>query len=193
LNPLDWGGDIAGELTYHISPQIALSGGLGYIKGNSSSEDMTFLGGMTTASSTTKLDTNAIPVTLGIYYFIPVSSKSRIFLSLGADYYFVSFSRAAYRENDSPYWIEADYSGNGGDFGFHGGIGFEYALSGNVAIVIEGFGRSARIKGFEGNRKRVDSDGLNDSFDGKYYFSERFVGSGEWPPPAKHRYRTSRE
>jgi opacity protein-like surface antigen len=179
---LDWGWEIGGELTFHLSSRFALSGGVGYINGKNSSKDVSSLEGVVTGTSTTNLDAKAIPVTLGIYYFLPVSQKSRFSICAGAGYYFVSFSRAGYREDNSPYWIDTDFTGSGGDFGFHGGIGFEYSMSDNVAIVIEGFMRSAKIKGFEGNRKRVDSNGLNDSLDGKYYYSERYVWTEEWLP-----------
>ncbi|MFC2166035.1 hypothetical protein ACFLT2_13695, partial [Acidobacteriota bacterium] len=138
------------------------------------------LAGVTTGSSTTNLKAKAIPVSVGVYYFLPVSSKSRFSLGAGVDYYFTSFCRDARRENTSPYWIETNFTGSGDNFGFHGGIGFEYSVSKNIAIIIEGFGRYAKISGFEGTRTRADSNNISDSFEGKYYALERFVWSSEW-------------
>lgn len=179
LNPLDWGGEIAGEITFHLS-RLSLSGGLGYISGRGSSEDVTTLNGVTTGTSTTNLDAKAIPVTLGIYYFLPVSPKSQVFLNAGVGYYFVNFSRTARRENDSPYWIDTEFTGSGGDFGFHGGIGFEYSLSKSASLLIEGLGRFAKIKGFEGTRNRNDSNNWSDSIKGKYFTHERLVWGEYW-------------
>jgi len=138
------------------------------------------LEGVTTGTNTSNLDAKAIPVTLGIYYFLPVSPKLRFSIGAGAGYYFARFSRTTHREDNASYWLDADFTGSGGELGFQGGIGLEYALSKNVALVIEGFGRFAKVKGFEGNRKRIDSDGLNDSFNGKFYHSERYVWTEEW-------------
>ena len=117
---------------------------------------------------------------MGICYFLPVSSKSRISLIAGADYYFSSFSSSGYRENDTPYWINSDSTGSGGDVGFHGGIGLEYSISNNIAIVIGGFGRYAKISGFEGTRDQNDSNGWSDSTEGKHYYFEQVVSTGEW-------------
>jgi hypothetical protein len=178
-NSLDWGKEISGEILFHLS-RIALCGGVGYINGKSSSESVTSEGGAVTATSTSNLDAKAIPLTLGIYYFLPVSSKSQIFLHAGAGYYFVSFERDSRRENDTPYWIEVDLKGNDGDFGFHGGIGFEYAISENIIFVIEGAGRYAKIKGYEGTRNRNDSNGWSDSTTGEFYTLERFLGEQGW-------------
>ena len=178
-NPLDWGGEISGEIIFHLS-RIALSAGMGYINGKSSSKNVTSEGGTVTATSTLELDAQAIPVTLGIYYFLPVSPKSQIFLHAGTGYYFVSFAREAYRENDAPYWIKNSFTGKGGDLGFQGGIGLEYAMSENIIIVIEGAGRYAKIKGFEGTRDRNDSNGWSDSTTGKYYTLDRLIGEQDW-------------
>ncbi len=178
-NPLDWGGEISGEIVFHLS-RIAISGGVGYINGKSSSKDVTTEGGVVTATSTLALNAKAIPVTLGVYYFLPVSSRSQVFLHAGAGYYFVSFARDSTRENDTPYWIDINSTGSGGDFGFHGGIGFEYSISENVILLIEGAGRYAKIKGFEGTRNRNDSNNWSDSIDGRYYTLERLTGSQGW-------------
>jgi len=178
-NSLDWGWEIAGEILFNLSSRFALSGGVGYIAGKSTSKGTTALEGITTINEA-DLKAKAIPVTVGIYYFLPISSRSRVYLSAGVGYYFASFTRAYLREDNTPYWINADFTGSGGDVGFHGGIGFEYVMSKSIAIVIEGFGRYAKIRGFEGTRSRGDSNDWSDSVDGNYYYSERFVWTDEW-------------
>ncbi|UCE41526.1 MAG: outer membrane beta-barrel protein [Candidatus Aminicenantes bacterium] len=171
-NSLDWGREIAGEILFNLSPRLALSGGVGYITGKSHSKGTTSLEGITTINET-DLKANAIPVTVGIYYYLPVSSSSQFFLNGGVDYYFASFSRNYVSEDVGIYWVNSDFTGNASEIGFHGGIGFEHDLSKNVAIVIQGFGRYAKISGFEGTRKRVDSNDWGDSWEGKYYYSDR--------------------
>jgi hypothetical protein len=48
--------------------------------------------------------------------------------------------------------------------------------------VIEGYGRYAKIRGFEGTSKQYDSNNWSDSTEGKYYYFERFISTQEWLP-----------
>ncbi len=177
---LDWGWEIAGEIVFNLNSRVALSGGVGYITGKYSSTRMSSLGGVTTRTSGVDQKLKAVPVTVEICYFLPVSINSRLSLVAGAGYYFASFSSSGYRENDTPYWINTDTTGSGGDIGFQGGIGFEYSVSKNIAVVIEGFGRYAKISGFEGTRDQYDSNDWSDSTEGKHYYFEQAASTGEW-------------
>lgn len=181
-NPLDWGRELSGEILFNLSSQFAIAGGVGYITGKYSNTRMSSVGGAITASSGIEQKAKAVPVTLGIIYFLPISSKSRFSLGAGAGYYFASFSSKSYRENDSPYRIDIDGTSSGGDIGFHGGIGFEYSISQNIAIVIEGFGRYAKISGFSGTRNRIDSNNWSDSRDATNYHYEQYAWTEEWLP-----------
>ena len=171
-NSLDWGWEMAGEIIFNLSSRFALSGGVGFITGNSNSKGTTVLEGVTTINET-DLKAKAVPLTAGIYYFLPVSPKSRLSLGVGVGYYFASFSRNYVNEDVGIYRIDGVFKGSGGDLGLHGGIGFEYDLSKSVVIVIEGFGRYAKISGFEGTREQIDSNNWSDTWEGKYYYSDR--------------------
>jgi hypothetical protein len=178
---LDWGWELAGELVFNLSSQFALSGGVGYITGKSTSKGTTSLAGVTTINET-ELKVKAIPVTVSLYYSLPVSTKSRFSLGAGVGYYFASFTRNYLNEQVGIYWIDANFKGSASDIGFHGGIGFEYDLSSTFAIVIEGFGRYAKISGFEGTRERIDSNNWSDLWEGNYYYSDRQHSSGTLLP-----------
>lgn len=180
-NVLDWGWEITGELVFNLSSRFDIAGGVGYITGKSHSKGTTTLAGVTTINET-NLKAKAIPVTLTLYYFLPVSSKSRFSLGAGVGYYFASFTRNYLHEQVGIYWIDADFMGSASDVGFHGGIGFEYDLSEAVAIVIEGLGRYAKVSGFEGTRERIDSNNWSDSWEGKFYYSDRQHSSGTLLP-----------
>jgi hypothetical protein len=179
-NSFDWGWETNGELVFNLSSQFALSGGVGYISGKFSNMRMSTLDSVTTSSSEIDLKAKAIPLTAGIYYFLPLSSNSQLSLGTGIGYYFSSFSSSSFRENNTPYRQDTESTGSGGGIGFHGGIGFEYALSETVAIVIEGYGRYAKISGFEGTRNQSDTNNVNTSAEGTYYTHERLVWSGDW-------------
>ncbi len=179
-NSFDWGLEMEGEIVFNLSPRFAISGGLGYITEEYSNKRMSSFEGVTTGSSAIDFKAKAVPVTIGIRYFLPISSKSQFSLNAGVGYYFASFSSSSYRENNTPYRQDTDSNGSGGDFGFHGGIGFEYSVSKNVAIIIEGFGRYATISGFDGTRNQSDTNNVSSSVEGKYLTHERLVWTNEW-------------
>ena len=83
---------------YNLSSQFALSAGLGYIQGKSSRKDTTI---RTESTGTATFDNTvrAILVTLGLYYYIPLFSKSRLSIGGGASYYFMYFDHRHYRED----------------------------------------------------------------------------------------------
>lgn len=180
-NVLDRGWEMNGEFLIYLDSRFALSGGVGYITGKSHSKGTTSLGGISTIDET-DLKAKSVPVTLGATYFFPISPKTRISISGGVGYYFSSFSRNYLSADIGIYRIQSDFTGSASDFGFQGGIAVEFDLFKNIAIVIEGFGRYAKISGFEGTRNRLDSNNWSDSLEVKYYYSDRQHSSGELLP-----------
>jgi len=197
----DWGWEMAGEIVFTLSSQFSLYGGVGYLTEKFTNKRMSTIEGVTTGSSGIDFKAKAIPVTAGIYYYLPVSAISRISIGAGAGYYFTSFSSSSYRENNTPYRQDTDRAGSGGDFGFHGGVAFEYDLSKNVALIIEGFGRYAKISGFEGSSSQRDTNNERSSTDGTYYTHESLVWTNEWltrvsisvEPPSGEGIRNARD
>ena len=171
-NLLDWGWEAAGEILFNLSSQFALSAGLGYIKVNGSGIDTTVSQG-SVSKSTFNTAFKGVPVTLGLYYQVPLSSKSSLSIGAGSGYYFTSFDYNHYREDGLGSWIHNDQKGNSGGIGFHGGIGYEYSVSKSISVIVEAFGRYAKINGFEGTRSRYDSNNWSDSDDVAFYYVER--------------------
>lgn len=178
---LDGGKEIDGQIVFYLNPKFALGVGVGYIDVQGFSHSTTTIEGVT-GNSKTDYKCSAIPVTFGLYYFIPVSPKIQFSVGAGAGYYFASFSANHRREDGTGYWLTNDREGTSGDFGFHGGIGFEYSLSKSIAILIEGVGRYAKIDGFEGTRNRADANNWSDSSEGRYYYVEYQQQGIEWFP-----------
>lgn len=122
-----------------------------------------------------------IPLKLGLYYNIPFSSKARLFINGGGGYYltktiFYWEQREIWKREDGSLaadfkeMVEWDLSSK--VIGFHGGIGFEYTVAKNFALVFEVQGRSARIKKLEGTEILV-GDGYSESFYGSVYYFEK--------------------
>jgi hypothetical protein len=178
---LHWGWEIAGEFIWNLDPRYAISAGIGYIHGNVTDSAETMVDSLT-ASNIHDFTVKAIPLRIGGYYFFPIAPKLRLSLNAGLGYYFAKFDRFYRREPGDGYWINSEMTGTSGGIGFDGGIGFEYSISKNVTILIEGYGRYAKITGFEGNRERNDSNNWSDSIDGNYYALERDRQPWGWFP-----------
>lgn len=128
-----------------------------------------------------RISTRAIPLKLGFCYVIPISSRMKLFTNCGTGYYFVKTNY---------YWeqIETWTSEDGSLFadlreivewnlkskgtGYHAGIGFEYTIAKNLALILEVQGRSAMIKGLKGTEMFLGS-GYSESFYGAVYYYEK--------------------
>ena len=77
--------------------------------------------------------------------------------------------------------------------GFHGGVGLEIMLSNNIAFLLEGTGRYAKIKPFEGTEKYVEL-GADDTTEGILFYLEGVDYPVLFIRPEKPRgYREARE
>lgn len=107
-----------------------------------------------------------MPVKLGMYYNFPIISRINVFSTAGIGYYSASISNyRKFHEIVSPplesYWMweywKTDYKAN---LGFHGGIGLEYSLTKNIALVLEVQGRYVKIKNLKGFIQSEDSHSI---------------------------------
>jgi hypothetical protein len=137
--------------------------------------------GSVTTTHTHDTEISAIPLTASIYYFLPVSSKTKVSLSVGTGYYFTKLIDQYRLENDMGYWFTRSPNASSSGLGFHGGLGLELSVSRGVAIILEGFGRHAKIKGFEGTEDVADSADLSVSTKGTLYQYQADRGYGWYP------------
>ena len=182
---LHLGLDFEGDLILYLTPHLGISIGSGYIYGKKGKdENNIFITGPTltwdTQTHTDKIKVSAIPIRIGIYFFLPVSSQARFFLNGGAGYYFAKISEA-YRHEYNGKWFTRDQEATAKDIGFQGGIGFEYDLAQNISFVIEGQGRYAKIGGFVGDQKQKNSGGWSNSWKGTLYYEEYECFEGWFP------------
>jgi len=177
--------DLDGDVIVYLIPQFGISVGLGYIYGKKGKDasKVTTISPIATVTRTMDTKASAIPVRLGVYYSLRMSSKARFFLNVGAGYYFAKWSDAYRRLDSNGFWYTNDQEANASGIGFHGGVGFEYDIFRNVAFVVEGYGRHAKISGFEGDQNLRDSTGWSDSEKGTLYYLEwQSTITGGWYP-----------
>ena len=79
-------------------------------------------------------DLKIVPITLSLYYVLPVSRRVNAFMTGGTGYYLSWFRDVSTQEKSA--------------LGFHAGLGFEFKLSERVRIVTEGLYRFANFRGF---------------------------------------------
>jgi len=183
---LHYGSDLEGELRLDISSKFAISIGIGYIYGKSKSYfeyEGPFPFNTSWESKQSyflKPRVKATPLKLKIYYSLPVTVRSNFFLNVGLGYYFskASLYKCHWSSAYGGYWViytkeeKYDISSNG--FGFHGGIGFEYSIANNLALVIEVQGRYARLSNLKGNRYFSIGTGSHyDEEEGILYIGEK--------------------
>jgi hypothetical protein len=172
---LNWEGDVV----VYLTPRFGISFGSGYILGKKGKDVNKIIIGQT---FTDEVKVSAIPVKLGVYYSLPLSSQARFFLNGGVGYYFAKWSEA-YRNEWSGGFFSSDQKAKASGIGFYGGVGFELNLVSHIAFVLEGQGRYAKIGGFKGDEEfKAFVPGWNSSTKGKLYYFEYLPWTYKWYP-----------
>ena len=156
MKRLHFGTDLGGELRLDVSPKFALSIGTGYISGKNKSY-FEYRGPFpfhmpldNTQHYTLVPEIKAIPLELGIYYTRAFQSRINLLFTAGIGYYFSKASlyklhwSSAYGSILVIYTKEEKYNLSSNIFGLYGGIGFEYNIASNLALVLEVQGRYAQ-------------------------------------------------
>ncbi len=138
------------DLLVYLTPRIALGIGAGYIQGKRASE-VVLTKGTEEIKITSQPTLSAKPIRLSLFFEIPADNLN-IYLNLGSDYYLAKYTW----DWEFPDEWELNQSATANGLGFHGGIGFEIRVSPNVAFFVEGTGRYAKVKGFEGTEKGME-------------------------------------
>jgi len=172
------------ELTFDITSRLGIYLGAGHVYGRreSSSGFEVLRPGFFQVNFTfaPEISICTIALKLGSYYIIPFNLKARLFINSGIGYY---ISKTIFHWKQIEIWtredgsqaadfremVEWDLSSKG--IGFQGGIGFEYNITNNLALVIEAQTRYARINKLKGVEMEVGS-GLAGSFHGAVYYGE---------------------
>ena len=178
--PIHLGFDFEGDIIINLTPRVGIGFGVGYIQGAKTSESMVhFLEGQPEASFAFKSKISAIPIRVGVFYTLPVSEMVNVVFNAGAGMYLANYS---YNFRPGRGWSgnSITHTTSAKGFGFHGGVGFEFNLASNIAFVLEGQGRYAKIGGFEGTAK-YDGSSLPYTEEGALYYWEQMTIIGKYP------------
>lgn len=156
FNPIESEGVAYGfESMLHLSPNFALSFGLGYSQRSEGSlmniEDEAI--GYYDAYYKPKISVFAYSINL--YFFHPVNSWLDVFVNSGVGLYHGSLLLNLWYAYDESgvlsYNEEGEVSAKNNGFGLRVGIGFEMNFGSIISLFVEGRGRSCRSKSWDGN------------------------------------------
>ena len=129
--------DLQTELQYGLTPRLRLGLGFGYMKdrgrqGDRSGRDERsgmqtgFLGGndFYAGSQNSGLEARIMPLSLNLYYGLPIGRKWSVFMSGGGSYYFGSFDGPAGDQHKHAWGAQA-------------GLGIEYGIAQSIQLVAE--------------------------------------------------------
>jgi hypothetical protein len=167
---------LGGELSFPLSTHIFISIGADYLLGEKESS-IEFQRGSIIDTLTTHPKFEAIPIRLAVSSYLYPSFYAKI----GVEYYLAQcfYNYQIQREDFKEEW---QGEAKAQDFGFMGGLGFDWRLSSAFSFIIEVTGRYAKISGFEGEDHHIDSTGLNATEKGKLYFYQGSLTGGNSYP-----------
>ena len=175
----DWEAELRIDITRRFALSLAISETI--IRKNESSLtyiDRHLIGDQISAYTYKPEVKVSTPVRLGIYYTLPFSSKINITFNAGIGYYSAKVSEYMRYEKTLPTgeteWTVRDWETNRKRVcGFHGGIGLEFSLIKNFALVVEVQRRYVKLKDLKGimQRESSRSEGIHEEKGNLYYFN----------------------
>jgi hypothetical protein len=169
--------EVKAEVQFSLSSSIRVGLGVSYLSdfgdmhmsGNIGGMGGGMMGGMGGDFSGYSHDFNVIPITLSLYYVLPINQKLDIFMVGGGAYYLSSFRDVSTQEKNA--------------FGPYAGFGFDLKMADRVMIVAEGIYRFVNLKGFTnelhpGFREGMEGEEHEEGFwhynhdHGEYHFHE---------------------
>jgi len=183
---INWGMNWEGDVVYDLNPRLGIGIGIGFIQVSKDKDQSRIIsrwpGEIRTDDRGHKF--RAVPIKLGVFYNLLQASKINLFLNAGVGYYLATWEESEdySSQSEGTSWLgEYETTMHSGGFGFHGGLGLEYRLFRNVALVVEGFGRYARFSEFSGEYTEKKSNGVDVKDEGKLYYYEWSYNNKDYP------------
>jgi len=173
-----FGYELGGDVIIYFTPKLGIGLGAGYLQGARSSEIIFY--NTLEGTFTNKPTISTIPIRLELFFTTPLSPEIHFILHAGPGYYLSKFSFDSHYEENG-YEEDMNQEATASSLGFQGGIGFEFNFSPNIALIVEGQGRYAKIGGFEGTREHSDIFGWSYIEEGPLYYYDLLTMGKEYP------------
>ena len=146
--------DLKSEIQFRLSPKIRLGLGLGYMNHSAGHEmergrddrrsgwpGLAGFWGQNDNRQEPGRDFHIVPLSLNLYYVLPVGRRWNIFMSGGGSYYFGSFHDLTEKQNKNAWGGQA-------------GLGVEFRLANRIHLVAEGSYRFAEFHGLHTQQRQ---------------------------------------
>lgn len=154
LSKLSLASDFGAEFTLHFTDTMGLGLGLGYTR---ASNDSTLAAhyGLIGVSMNFKPSVSVVPLTLSFHYFLPLSSLIKLHFFAGPGLYFTSLKfESIMIQTLGPFEVVKGILNFTPDSkiapGFQGGMGIEFGVSRNIALLLDVAGRYLSVSNFGG-------------------------------------------
>lgn len=150
FSPLRLGTNFGAEVAIPIGKSMAVGLGLGYVHFSRDSQfgyQWTFF----SSEETLKPNIRLIPLTLNVHYYASIRPHLKADYFAGAGYYLLKFDHDwSVQTSFFSYESNQTFESNTGNLGFQGGIGLEYELSTQIALVFQVTGQSIKFTEIKG-------------------------------------------
>jgi opacity protein-like surface antigen len=163
VSPLHWSYILGAELSYYLTPKMAISLAVDYFDGKNK-DSVEFTGQNSAERFTTEPRVRDIPVGLNFSY----SPYTFLRIKVGVEYHLAK-GMYSYVFEEEDRWQEWQGEANSSGFGFIGGIGLETAITSKLSLFLEASGRYAQLENYEGTDEYLDSQGASSTETGKLY------------------------
>lgn len=168
---LHFGFSFEGELTFFLTPRVALGVSAGYVYGELNEKEALLAINKEDAAYDYARPTkvSAYPITFLGYLFFPLGSKFNIYLKGGAGIIQARYvgREAVKREEESRFLYQTFEMAEASRSTYLGGIGFDYKFDPSLGFFIEATAQSAKVSGF------ASENGLGETK--KLYFLEEYI------------------
>ena len=153
IKTLRLGLSVGGEVAVSLGGNLAVGFGAAYLRCSRESEFGYQLPYFSSRDSL-KPDIRMIPLTVNIHYYVPAGSRLKADWFVGAGYYMIKFDHGWTVATDFfSYHTEQTFSTHKANLGFQGGLGLEFEVFSQIALVFQASGRFIKFSDLKGDLK----------------------------------------
>lgn len=184
LKPLRLGLSVGGEVAIPLSDNLAVGFGVAYLRSSRDSEFGYQLPYFSSRDSLTP-DIRLIPLTVNIHYYVPAGPRLKADWFVGAGYYMMKFDHGWSVTTDFfSYQTEQTFSTHKANLGFQGGLGLEFEVSSQIALVFQASGCFIKFSDLKGDLKEkistANANWENETGNAYFWFYGRNEGGAAY-------------
>ena len=190
----NWSSDWELELRMRLSSRVELGLATSGFFNKKSPSSIFLFGGEVLDPDITKSDARiefipeiktAMPLGLNLYYSLCSGSRMNLLVDLGLGWYTGKMTENyidnTFQSDGGTYFGTVYWSvDNNFSLGFQGGLGLEYVVTDELALVVELQGRFARISSLKGKICAMSNNSLSEETGTLYYYQWAWFGTGPW-------------